>query len=339
MKVVLLHDERAVDGRPDEQDAMVQVETLGAAMRALGHSTLTMGFGLDAAGVAARLQAEQPDLVINLVESVGGHGRLIHLAPALLDTLRLPYTGAGTEAMFLSSHKLWTKRLLQSQDILTPAWLDDAGRSGGSPRFPGRYIVKSVWEDASLGLDDDSVVDATGLEQLLAAVLERQDRLGGEAFAESWIEGREFNLALLEEPTGPRVLPVAEMCFVDYPPDKPRLVGYQAKWAEGSFEYANTVRRFDLPPDDRALLAAMNALALRCWEALDLRGYARVDFRVDAAGAPYVLEVNANPCLSPDAGFAAAVERAAGMNLEAVVQKVVDAALRRRVAKAPARQP
>jgi len=87
------------------------------------------------------------------------------------------------------------------------------------------------------------------------------------------------------------------------------VVGYRAKWDADSFEYHHTPRRFDFPSPDRPLLVHLETLARDCWELFDLGGYARVDFRVDEQGQPWVLEINANCCLSPDAGFAAAVER------------------------------
>ena len=108
----------------------------------------------------------------------------------------------------------------------------------------------------------------------------------------------------------PQVLPPAEIDFGDFPPDKPRIVGYQAKWDDESFEYHHTPRRFEFPSTDRALLAELSRLAADCWHQFGLRGYVRVDFRVDRDGRPWILEVNSNPCLSLDAGFAAAVQRA-----------------------------
>src|SRR6185503_1410804 len=112
------------------------------------------------------------------------------------------------------------------------------------------------------------------------------------------VAGRELNVAIIAAPSGPRVLPVAELKFEGYPEDKPAIVGYAAKWDLESFEYRHTVRSFEVEP----------ALAARA-ELLALDGYARVDYRVDASGFLFVLEINANPCLSPDAGFAAALER------------------------------
>jgi len=166
-------------------------------------------------------------------------------------------------------------------------------------------------------MDDTAVVDG-GAVAARAELARRAGRAGSPWFAEAFIEGREFNLGLLDGPNGPTVLPPAEMLFEDFPEGKPRIVGYAAKWHEDSFEYSHTVRRFDLPGQDGALVAEMSRQALACWRLFGLRGWARVDFRVDGAGRPFILEVNANPCLSPDAGFAAGLARAGIPFIEAV---------------------
>ncbi len=348
MKVVILHDALPPDARPDELDVLVQAECVKEALHRLGHDCTALPLGMDLERSAARLRESAPDLVFNLVESVGGTGRLIHLAPSLLDHLRIPYTGARAEAMFLTSNKLLAKQILADHGIDTPAWLrapfQSRDRKGavllgserplpygrGSDTTPGGalapvYIIKSVWEEASLGLDDDAVVRPGSFEELAREVGARADRLGGEAFAEAFVEGREFNLALLAGPDGPEILPPAEIRFVDYPADRPRIVGYKAKWQEDSHEYNNTPRTFDFPAADATLLAALCDVARRCWDILGLAGYARVDFRVDGDGRPWVLEVNANPCLSPDAGFMAAA-RQAGLDMTGVVGRLVDGA-------------
>jgi D-alanine-D-alanine ligase len=151
---------------------------------------------------------------------------------------------------------------------------------------------------------------------------QRAALLGGICFAERFVEGREFNLALLSGPNGPQVLPPAEILFRDFAPGTPRMVGYRAKWDPDSRAYQNTPRRFAEPAEDGPLHKALRETALRCWDLFFLRGYARVDFRVDGCGRPWVLEVNANPCLSPDAGFAAALEQA-GMAFVEAVERVV----------------
>ncbi len=296
--VAVLHSAVADDAPPDEQDTLVQVRAVAGALRTLGLRVQTLAMRRDLAACAKRLRQLRPACVFNLVESVDGRGDAIHMAPTLLESLHLPYTGCDTRAMLFSADKRSAKRLMAGAGIATPA-LFEPGATGSGP-----WIVKSVWEDASIGIDAGSIVsDASACAREIAA---RGERFGGDWFAEAFVDGREFNVAVLGTPSGPRVLPIAEMCFVDFPPGMPRIVDYAAKWDEDSFACKNTVRRFDLPATDAALLMRLKTVALRCWEVFGLRGYARVDVRVDATGVPWVLELNANPCLSPDAGFAAA---------------------------------
>ncbi len=327
MKVLILHSEIDPCAAADEQDVLVQVEAVTGALRSLGHDAQPLPFSLDLAGLADRLKRASCDLVFNLVETAGGQGRLIHLAPSLLDFLGIPYTGARTEATFLSSNKLAAKRLLRARRLRTPDWVSLTESAVRDP-FPAgsRFIVKSVWEHASVGLEEDSVVTARSPEALRDEIRGRLANLGGAAFAERYVEGREFNLSVLAGRRGPEVLPPAEIDFVGYGDDRLRIVGYRAKWDDRAFEYHHTPRRFDFGPEDGALLRSLRRTALRCWDLFGLRGYARVDYRVDGDGTAWVLEVNSNPCLSPDSGFAAATLRA-GLRFEEVVGRIIDDAL------------
>jgi D-alanine-D-alanine ligase len=239
----------------------------------------------------------------------------VAVVPALLESLGVPYTGCSPEALAATSHKVAAKKLLARADIATPA-LHGAAADGSS------WIVKSVFEHASLGIDDTSVVRDADVRQAIEA---RRAELGGEWFAERFIDGRELNVAVIAAPEGARALPVAEIEFRGFPEGKPAIVGYAAKWHADSFECRNTVRSFSV---EAALAARAARLALECWELFALDGYARVDFRVDASGLLFVLEVNANPCLSPDAGFAAALEEA-GVGYADAVGWLIAAALKR----------
>ncbi len=326
MRIVLAHDERALTGRPDERDGMVQVQEIAETLLDLGHEVTSLAAGLPLEAFEKKLVAKDCDLVFNLVESLEGEGRLIHLVPALLERLGIAYTGAPCAAMVLASEKVWTKRLLSASGLPTPAWMTQAKETQGFMAWPGKYIVKSVWEDASLGLDDSSVFEASSAGELHEQILKRRGLLGGEAFAEAWVEGREFNLALLEgEDQQGEVLPMAEMCFVDYPAGKPKLVSYAAKWDEDSFEYGHTVRRFPSGGSDRELLARLADAARASWRLFGLRGYARVDFRVDENDREWILEANPNPCLSSDAGFMAAAQQA-GLSRPEVITRILQAA-------------
>ena len=323
MKVVILYDRNASEGSPpDQSDALVQAEAVSRALSDLGHESVEMTFSMDIKKFLKEIREAYPQLVFNLVESVEGHGRLIHFPASILDLLAIPYTGAPADALYLTSSKILAKKILASAGIPTPPCYSLRDLKKKSVPLDGPYIIKSVWEHASVGLEDGSVVSAKSTGQLIAEMNKRQDQLGGDCFAEQYMDGREFNLSLLASPGGAEGLPPAEMRFIDYPPGKWKVVGYRAKWDEASFESLHTQRSFEFAKSERPLLQNLVNMAKRCWHLFGLRGYARVDFRVDERNQPWVLEVNANPCLSPDAGFVAATTQA-GLSYRQVVERIL----------------
>jgi D-alanine-D-alanine ligase len=325
MRVALLYGAVPEGAPADELDVLAEVAAAERALRGLGHETRRFPLSLHLNEAAAGLRSFAADVVVNLVETLHGRGELAHLAPSLLDFLRLPYTGAATEAMFLTSNKVLAKRWLRSGGLPTPPWATRQELARGAP-LAVPAIVKPVSEDASVGIDESSIVRRR--DQLLEATQERSRRLGTECFAEQYVEGREFNLSVLETLRGVEVLPPAEIKFRNYPEGKPRMVCYRAKWEADSFEFENTPRTFDFHDCDHPLLERLTALARACWSHFGLRGYARVDFRVDARGEPWVLEINANPCISPESGFVAAAERA-GLGYRELLTHFLEAALGR----------
>lgn len=310
-RVLIIHDELPPTARPDELDTLVQAREVADALTAIGVNAELLAVGLDFGPLHRRLTGrDRPDAVFNLVESAGGTGGLIHLAPSVVESAGVALVGCPADSIRRTNNKLGAKRELRDAGVPTPDWFDEDNLSSLDP---GRaWIIKSVSEHASIGLDADSIVPAGAPRGSAASLAARKrDSIGGEWFAEEYIDGREFNIALLDRGDGTaEVLPHAEIDFGAFAVGAARLVGYRAKWDETSFEYHNTPRRFDFDTHDSALLVRLSALALECWSLFGLRGWARVDFRVDEAGRPRALEVNANPCLSPDAGFMAAASRA-----------------------------
>lgn len=323
MRVAVLYGEVPPDAPADEQDVLVEAGAVSEALSGLRHEVSALQVSLDLARLARDISETPPDIAFNLVESLGGRGSLIHLCPAVLDSLGVPYTGSPTEAVFTTSSKLLTKRALKDSGIPTPGWVGE----GGHGFVPGaHYIIKSVWEHASIGLESDSVAVFGSPEGLLEELERRRPLLGGACFAEEFIDGREFNISLIETDAGPEVLPPAEIRFVDLPEGSRRMVGYRAKWVEDSDEYKGTRRSFIFPETDGELLTELADISRECWRLFGLAGYARVDFRVDSEGRPWVLEVNVNPCISPDAGFVAAAGMA-GMGYGRLVGRILDAAV------------
>ncbi len=320
--VLILHNSVTNESTADARDILEQMDCVRAALVSHGYEAPTLAIDLKLDAAKARLKEYPPHAVFNLVEAIDDCGQLVPVATALLDHLQVPYTGCGTEGLMITGNKVMAKQWLRAHGLATADWWDGVSPVPPHPG-PGRWITKPVSEDASIGMDDSSVV--ADFSQVPTRVREQETLRKYRWFAEQFIEGREINVALIDGPAGPQVLPIPEIEFVDYPADKPRIVGYAAKWQEDSFECRNTVRRFVDPVSEAALCAELGRMSLQCWDIFQLRGYARVDFRVDAAGKPWVLEVNANPCISPDAGFAAALEQA-GITYADGIERIVAAA-------------
>ena len=308
----------ATESRPDEIDTIVAARAVAGALDALGFSAEIVALAPDLTQLDA-LPARRPLVVFNLVDAVNGDGRLAPMVPARLDALSLRYTGCSTSAWLDTLSKIGTKLKLAHGGLPTPEWSED----GSGLDAEARVIVKPVWEHGSLGLDERSVMRGADAGRSIA---ERNLRWKTEHFAESFLNGREFNLSLLDGPSGPTVLPIAEIVFEGFAGRAPRIVGYDAKWSPDSEAYIGTPRRFGLEAENPALAARLKGLALACWHLFALSGYARVDVRLDAQGEPSILEVNMNPCLSPDAGFAAAAKEA-GYSYEAMIGAIVEASL------------
>jgi D-alanine-D-alanine ligase len=309
----------ATKERPDEIDTLLSAEAVAGALAELGFATGIVAVDLDLNHFHA-LKRRDPMLVFNLVDAVRGDGRLAPVIPSLLDAVGLPYTGAHSDAWLQTLSKVATKLKLQREVLPTPEFSADG--TGLDPDAP--FIVKAVWEHGSLGLDESSVVKGADVARAIAG---REERFGTAHFAESYVEGREFNIAVLEERGRARVLPIAEIVFEDWRADRPRIVGYDAKWTSDSDAYIGTPRRFGLEQREPALAARLETLSRSCWDLFGLAGYARVDFRVDVEGKPWILEVNVNPCLNPDAGLAAAAAEA-GLSYPQLIGRIIDAAPR-----------
>jgi D-alanine-D-alanine ligase len=264
-------------------------------------------------------------VVFNLGE--GLEGRLFEEARIAwaLEAMGYRFTGSGGDAIARSVHKAQAKTVLAANGADTPPWWlfrhpDEVDTLATDLLFP--LIVKPVAEDASIGIGPDAVVHtAQALRQRVAYIVERYRQT---ALAEVFVAGREFNISLWDDPL--QVLPLAEIDFGDFTDPYACIVSFAAKWEVNSFEYHHTPVLCPAPVDPD-LGARITDTAWRAWAAIGCRGYARVDMRISAEGIPYVVEVNCNPDLSPDAGFHHAA-RAAGYGYEDMVVHILEIARR-----------
>lgn len=328
MHVLVLHDELPADARADELDTLEQAQAIAQALHAHGHQTTLASCGLNLQALIRMLGELRPDVTFNLVESIGRSGRLAHLPAQVLEHAGVAFTGGSAQALYLSNSKLLSKTVLAANGLPMPAWLSSAQLAAGVCG-EGPWLVKAVWEHGSLGIDDASVVPGHDPAVLQHALRARLPQLGGEGYVERYVHGREFNVALLEVDGEPRSLPIGEITFAASFAGRPHLVGYRAKWDAASTDYHDTVRTFALAATDAGLCGELAALSARTWDAFALSGYARVDFRVDERGQPWIIDVNVNPCLTPGAGFAAMLDQA-GIDYGVALEHIMRAALRRR---------
>lgn len=314
-KCCILFNQPREGAQPDELDVLQQVEYIGENLNKLGIEIYTKGITTDFMNEVAVLAGEKPDFVFNLVESIDNKGELCYFVPALLNMYSIPYSGNPLEALFITTSKALTDKILREQGISSP-----------SSYFPSqheilklghKYIIKPVWEDGSLGITGDSVF--TFNAEYGNRLKEFDD---SHWIIQDFIDGREFNISVLAGKTGPEVMPPAEMVFRNFTEDMPRIVDFKAKWVADSFEYENTIREFPGISLNPVLADKIREMALKCWQVFGLKGYARVDMRVDKYENPYVIEVNANPCMSPDSGLVAATTEA-GLPITVVLQRII----------------
>lgn len=316
-KIIILINRLSDHPTADEIDVIDQVEAVEKSLDELhlDHDREFVDTNLNT--LINKLGNEPEGIAFNLVESLNNNGGLVYFIPALVESLNYPLTGNPSDAMFLTTQKPLAKRLMENMGIPTPRWW--TATDAFVPDPAGQYMVKPSREDASVGINDENVFNGSD-----HGVLDHfRHRWGDHFFIDEFISGREFNLSVLGGPDGPEVLSPAEILFRNFPAGKPAIVGYAAKWDESTFEYQNTVRTFDFPESDAPLLEELREICRRCWKTFHLRGFARVDFRVDANNRPYVLEINANPCISPDSGFYNAALRS-GYTFTQVVERILN---------------
>lgn len=300
--VIILHNRLSGYPAPDERDVLDQVELVKRALDELGYTCLVRDAGFDLYRDIIEIRDLSPVVVFNLVETVYGRSELLHVVPSMLSSWNIPYTGVSDEGLFLTTRKTLAKKIMKQSGIATPDWFS-VDRISGSLNPEKKYILKPVAEEGSVRLDEDAVFRGNDTGLILKLATLDPDVY----FIEEFIEGREFNLSVTGKPGNYKVYPVAEMIFNDFPEGKERMLGYKAKWDERSFEYIHTCRQFDTLASEPVLHDALTTAALKCGEVFQLSGYFRVDFRVSPNGEPLVLEINGNPCISPDSGFIAAV--------------------------------
>jgi len=306
--------------------------------------------GMDLVRLLEAVERDPPDLVFNLCESLNGDTRNELVVPAVLDMLRVPYTGPGPMAIGLCLDKDRTKQVLVQNGVSTPPHrvihamteLEDPAHPfgprparGGRGREPGRLehpqFVKLLREDASIGIEASNLV--ADREALCRRVGELMKEHAQPILVERYVDGREVNVTVLGNGDEATVLPLHEIDFGRMPAGRPRVLTYAAKWDENHVDYIGSVPvpMVDVPPE---VEVAIRGAALRSFHALGLRDYGRVDMRLDQRGVPWVIDVNPNCDLSPDAGLPRTA-RSIGLDYPHIIGHICELAWKRHAADHP----
>jgi D-alanine-D-alanine ligase len=332
-RVVVLHN---TDFDAELAATGLEASSVKAAAEAVCDGLRTAGIDASMRGIhghdvfeAARALRGACDVAFNLCESLAGEARHEPALASTLDLYGVPYTGTDALGLALSLFKQRTKDVLRGRGVATPphvyvrtpAELERLRPELEALDYP--WFLKLANEDASVGIVPDNVArSADGLVRRARALFEE---FKSPLLAERYVDGREVNVTLLGRADAPdvEIMPVHEIDFSSMPPDRPRIVSYAAKWDEAHVDYVGTK---PVPMKaEGGLLDAIARTARGAWDAVGLRDYGRIDLRVDAAGVPWVIDVNPNCDLSPDAGAARAA-RAAGLEYPQLVARIAASA-------------
>ncbi len=285
--------------------------------------TLSVDSNIEA--VINKILTISPDVIFNFVESVEGISSYEYCMAGVYELLGIPYTGNIPSTLGNCLNKARTKNILKAFGINTPGFITikpykRLSKNDFNLQFP--VILKLLFEDASIGISEYSVVNnLRDLNKQLKFLFETYKQ---EVIIEEYIDGRELNVAVL----GNEALPLSEIEFKGLPQNLPKIVTYDGKWISGSLYYANTIPKCPAKLN-KNLKIKIEKISLAAYQAMNCRDYARVDVRLNKKNVPYVIEVNPNPDISEDSGFARAA-LASGMKHAELLFTIANFALSRK---------
>jgi D-alanine-D-alanine ligase len=302
-----------------------EYDVLSTVRDELGHDVRVLGVKDDLGAIRQASEEFKPHIAFNLLEAFHEVGTFDQNVVSYLELLRLPYTGCNPRGMFLARDKALSKKLLHYHRIPVPEFAVVArGRKARlSKRLTFPVIVKSLTQEASIGISQASVVDDGA--KLAERVQFIHDSIKTDAILEHFVEGRELYCGLVGNQRV-QVLPVWEMTFANMPEGQHRIATARVKWSRKYQDKMGiaTAQSKDLGEPATALV---QHISRRVYKVLEQSGYARIDLRQDAQGRVFVLEANPNPQIAKGEDFADSAA-AAGISYAALLQRILTTGLR-----------
>lgn len=315
LKIAIIYNEIFVKDSPDIKEVKETALKIGEVLEK-DYEVEIISCGKEIITFIASLRRFSPHAIFNLCEAFADKSIGEMYVASVYELLGIPYTGSPPLTIGICLNKILTKKLLVSQGLPTPAWfLKDEIEKIQDDIFP--LIVKPVSEDGSFGIFKENVIfKREELKEKLERIIEKT---GVSIFLERYIDGRELNVSFL----GKEPICIGEIEFQIYP----RILTYDGKWKENSVDDVGTIPRYpaELKEGEKEKILR---IARGAFEIFGLRDYARIDMRMDDKGNVYIIDVNPNPDLSIDAGFATAL-KVKGINYEDGIKKILQFALER----------
>ncbi len=292
-----------------------------------GYDVRPLGLYADVRPLLDEVREFKPDVIFNLIETFNQVTHWDKNITALIEILKVPYTGASSAALFLCNDKGLCRKILRFHRVRGPRfhtfyrghriWLPK------TIKLP--CVVKPLAEEASRGISNASIVDDE--KSFIERVKMIHDSMKMDAIAEEYVAGRELYVSVIGDQRL-RVLPPREMTFGQLAQDEPRIATYKAKWDE-AYRKRWGIRNDFADQLDDGLRERIDDVCKRAYRALNIRSYARFDLRVTPAGQVYVIEPNVNPCIAKDDEIAQSANRV-GIAYPALIRMIVRQALRRK---------
>ena len=296
-----------------------------STLSAMGHEVNTLPVHDDLGEIRRLVTEWKPHIAFNLLEGFDDITIFDQNVVSHLELLKLPYTGCNPRGLLMARDKSLSKKLLAYHRISVPEFeVCRIGRPIRRPkRLPFPLIVKSLTQEASIGISQASVVDSD--EKLRERVAFIHESIGTAAIVEQYIEGRELYVGILGN-QALQAMPVWELFFTNMPDGAKRIATDRVKW---SVRYQKKYGIDSGPARDlpEAQADSIQHLCKRAFRALELSGYARIDLRVEDNGNVWVLEANPNPQIAKGEDFAASAEKI-GLSYETVLQRIINLGLR-----------
>ena len=322
--ILYSHDEQE-NISADNEDTLIQLAEISEILKDDNYTVIALAFNNQIDALTFKLREINPCCVFNLVETIHGQIKLQYFSAAFLEFLGYSYTGCPAWSLAALASKTSVKQMLIQAGLPTPDFVSESQQTD-SISHASKWLIKPDTEHASYGLDSNSIInlDVNTKVDLLQILTLKNQQSGLEWFAEKFISGREFNVSILENESGQmEVLVPVEMTVNGEQTIGDKILDYAAKWEPESEDYEIFVHKFDYEDSDKELIRKLMEISQRCCHLFGLRGAARIDYRVDLNNNPWVVDINANPCLTSDAGLMVAAARFAKLSQKEVILRLV----------------